>query len=39
MRIKDAEILNSREGKKVLLTVTDEDAELTDVEIEELEQY
>lgn len=35
MRIKDAEILNSREGKKVLLTVTDEDAELTDVEIEE----
>lgn len=35
MRIKDAEILNSRDGKKVLLTVTREDEALTDVEIED----
>ncbi len=35
MRIRDAEILNSASGKKVLLTVTKEDEALTDVEIED----
>lgn len=35
MRIKDAEILHSNSGKKVLLTVTSEDEALTDVEVED----
>ena len=35
MRIRDAEILNSKDGKKVLMTVTTEDEGLTDVEIED----
>ena len=35
MRITDIEILNSRNAKKVLLTVSSEDATLTDVEVEQ----
>ena len=38
MRIREAEILNSNSGKKVLLTVTTEDEALTDVEIEDVLQ-